>query len=98
MGRFTKVYVPAPLVLVVRVSEVFSSTRVTPALGMTPPDGSVTSPVMPPRVCCADRNELHSAMAARIVSSWGKTEETNRMECLNVSGLENRDFPIGLLN
>ncbi len=44
MGRFTKVYSPEPLVFAVRVNAVCSSTAVTVALGMTPPEASVTTP------------------------------------------------------
>src|ERR1035438_443513 len=96
MGRFTKAYSPDPLVFTERVSDVCSSTTVTVTLGITPPDESVTSPVMPPRVCCARTVPEHSATAAAKASSRGIGEETIRMKCLTLHSLENRDFPSGL--
>src|SRR6266568_6931609 len=84
MGRFTNMYVPVPLVLVVRVNEVCSSNTVTVALGMTPPDASVTTPVMPPSVCCANRGEMHSAATATIANSRGSRVFWIRMEYLNL--------------
>jgi hypothetical protein len=71
-----------PFVIAVRVSDVCSPTTVTVALGITPPDSSVTTPVMPPSVCCAESDELHSAAAATIASSRGSKEQNERMEYL----------------
>jgi hypothetical protein len=60
---------------------------VTVALGITPPEVSVTTPVIPPSVCCASRNELDSAAAATMVNSLGSREEKIRMEYLKSLGL-----------
>src|SRR5579862_884133 len=97
MGRFTNVYIPEGLVFVVRSNPVFSSSSETVALGMTPPCGSVTSPVSPPSVCCARREELHSAKAATIASSRTNNEKADRMGYLKLQP-RNRDFPSGLLS
>src|SRR5580658_2568444 len=88
MGRLTKLYSPDPLLVTERVNPVFSSTTVTVALGITPPDESLTSPVMPPRVCCARTALQHSATTARTASSRGIREETSRMEYLTLHSLE----------
>ena len=64
-----------------RVSEVCSSVTETDALGITPPEASVTSPVIPPSVCCAARELLHNAMAAAIISSPGKENGDTRLKC-----------------
>src|ERR1700677_2960765 len=95
MGRLTRLYSPDPLVLTERVKAVCSSRTVTVALGIAPPDASVTSPVMPPRVCCAGTRVQHSATAATNTSSRGIGEETIRMKFLTLHCLENRDFPSG---
>src|SRR5580704_11354373 len=88
MVRFTNKYSPAAVVLVVRVNAVCSSTTVTVALGSTPPEESVTSPVMPPRVCCAGEVGQHSAMAAATASSRGIREKDERIEYLNLKASE----------
>src|SRR5580698_11237806 len=80
MGRLTKRYSPVPFDLTVRVRPVCSPTIVTSALGMTLPELSVTSPVMPPNVCCASREEVHSATTATKASSRNIEEEMLRME------------------
>src|ERR1700744_4076644 len=82
MGRLTKLYSPEPLVLAVRVRDVCSFTTVTVVLGITPPPESATSPVMPPRVCCANTNVLDNAKATTRISNWGNREQANRDECL----------------
>ena len=82
MGRLTNVYKPVPFVFVERVSEVCSSVTVTEALGITPPEASVTSPVMPPSVCCATRELVHSATAATVISSRESRVENNCVQCL----------------
>src|SRR5579872_2294853 len=86
IGRFTNEYVPAPLVTSVRVRDVCSSRTVTVALGITLPDGSVTSPVIPPSVCCASSVEPHSATTAAKASSRGNKEEYGLMEYLKKKG------------
>src|SRR5580692_12241653 len=96
MGRFTKEYSPEALVFTERVNAVFSSTTVTVALGITPPEESVTSPVMPPRVCCARPVLKHSATTATNASSPGIREKKLRMVNFTLHGLENRDFPSDL--
>src|ERR1700677_5161541 len=95
MGRLTRLYSPDALVCTVRVSAVCSSTTVTVAPGITPPDESVTSPVMPATVCCAKTALQHSATTADTASSRGIDEETIRRTCLTLHSLENRDFPNG---
>src|SRR5271170_8247818 len=95
MGRLTRLYSPDALVLTERVRAVCSSTTLTVALGITPPDESVTSPVMPPSVCCAGTMVAHSATAATNTSSREIGAETKRMKCLTLHSLGNRDFPCG---
>jgi hypothetical protein len=74
MGRLTNVYAPVAFVLVSRVSEVCSAFTVTVALGIYAARGSVTSPVIPPSVCCANSEPQHSATAAATASNR-ETEE-----------------------
>src|SRR5580692_4550444 len=95
MGRVTRLYSPDALVFTERVRAVCSSTTETVALGITPPDPSVTEPVMPPSVCCAGTVVEHSATAATSASSRKIGVETERMKCLTLHSLENRDFPSG---
>ena len=97
MGRFTKAYTPEAFVFAVRVSEVCSSTAVTCTLGITLPDESVTSPVMPPSVCCAKSDGAHSATAAATAGSQGSRDESLRMKCFKIQASE-RDLPMDLLN
>src|ERR1700760_516996 len=97
MERLTNVYIPEGLVFAVRSNPVFSSSNEMVALGMTPPCGSVTSPVMAPRVCCARGYEAHSAKAATIASSRVIGVKADRMGYLK-SQPRKRDFPTGLLS
>jgi len=82
---------------VLRESEVCSSVMVTLALGITPPDASLTSPEMPPSVCCANRGEQHSAATVAIASSRESREEKICMEYLKWRASKNGVFPIGFL-
>src|SRR5580698_9706391 len=95
MGRLTRLYSPEALDLTERVRPVCSSTTVTVALGITPPEPSVTEPVMPPSVCCAKTIGEHSATAATNASSRNVGEKTNRLKFLTLHSLENKDFPSG---
>src|SRR5216683_3714295 len=45
---------PLALVVCVRLNLVWSLTMLTVVFGSMPPEASVTVPVMPPRVCCAE--------------------------------------------
>jgi hypothetical protein len=72
-----------PLVTVVRVIDVDSAVTVTVALGITPPVGSVTSPVMPPSVCCDKSDEQHSATIATIASNRGNADGRIRIKGVN---------------
>jgi len=92
MGRFTKRYSPAPFDFAVRVRPVCSPTMVTSTLGITLPELSVISPVMPPSVCCAKEGEIHNAATATNVRSRNIEEEI-RMENINGTASQNRDFP-----
>jgi hypothetical protein len=70
---------------------------VTLAFGITPPDASLTAPEMPPSVCCANREELHSATTATMESSRESREEKIRMEYLKWRASKSKVFPIGFL-
>src|ERR1022692_617659 len=96
MGRLTKRYSPDPFEMTVGVNPVCSPVIVTTALGITLPEDSVTSPEMPPSVCCASRAEEHSAATARIDSSRRNGEERRRMDDLNCTASRNRDIPWAL--
>src|SRR5438876_12077168 len=88
MGKFTNAYVPEPLVFAVRVRDVDSSTTVTDALGITPPEASVTTPVMPPSVCCAKERGMHSAATAINASSRGSRVVWSLIKYLNLLASE----------
>jgi hypothetical protein len=48
---------------------------------------------MPPSVCCANKEEQHSAAAANMASSRGSREGKLRNEDVTWIGLRNWDFP-----
>ena len=68
--------------------EVCSSTTVTVALGMTPPDGSVTSPVMPPSVCCARQGSEAQRNGCRNRQQPGKCRGEKTLGVIHLADLE----------
>jgi hypothetical protein len=73
------VYPPVEFVVVSRVIEVCSDITVTVALEMTLPEGSETSPVMPPSVCCEYNEPQHSATVAAMASNREDAEGKTRL-------------------
>ena len=82
MGRFTKVYAPEPLVLVVRVSEVCSSVTVTVDVGNHAARGIRDfAGDSAERLLCLTGSWLHNTTAAAIASRPEKEKEDTRMKC-----------------
>src|ERR1700760_3745475 len=80
IGRLGKRYSPEAFVVASRLRPVCSSTSLIVAPAIIPPELSLTVPVMPPNVCCANNSGAENAATAKTASSRKKGAERDRPE------------------